>query len=145
MASTHTISHPTLNSTLTGLYVADGNIIQYRGIKYGTVPERFARPVPVTEYAPQMDCTVFGPICPQNHNLGVEDFFFAIPKDQSIWSEVDKIPMCEFECLNLIVNVPKVRQEGLLPVYINIHGGANMVGFASDKTTGKYITADTPP
>ena len=41
--------------------------------------------------------------------------------------------MDEFECLNLIVNVPIGSDDSLLPVMVYIHGGANVLGFGSAK------------
>ncbi|KAF8472830.1 Alpha/Beta hydrolase protein [Kalaharituber pfeilii] len=129
MAATHTISHPTLQSKLTGVVLHDGKIVQYRGVKFANIPARFARSTPIESYPLELDCTKFGPIAPQDVNPAFEAWLFAIPPEQSV---AQNFTMDEYECLNLIVNTPVNVKEGeLLPVFVNIHGGANLVGTAS--------------
>lgn len=59
-----TIKHDTLNATLRG--VVRGSIAQFRGIKYGRIPERFALPEAVDDWAGRdVECKEYGPRCPQ--------------------------------------------------------------------------------
>ncbi|KAL7272646.1 hypothetical protein RUND412_004535 [Rhizina undulata] len=124
-----TFSHPTLQSTLKGLSLQDGKVLQFRGIKYASIPERFARSVLLENWPSELDCTVSGPICPQARS-NAEGFYFAIPEELRKSSSLN-IPMDEFECLNLVVTIPAGLPAGTkLPVFCNIHGGGFRAGSA---------------
>ncbi|KAL1646875.1 hypothetical protein SLS58_003010 [Diplodia intermedia] len=129
--STTTLNHPTLNATLHGVVRHDGAILQFRGIKYGRVPARFAPPVALDDWKnADVDCTEYGPRCPQQaFDVG---HLLRLPEDVELPRERED----EFECLNLDVSVPAAKVEGrkrgeLLPVMVWIHGeyGANDLGW----------------
>lgn len=138
MAATHTLSHPTLNSKLTGLVNEDANVVQYRGIKFANISARFARSTAVESYPAELDCTKDGPVSPQVPQPEFVALLFAVPPEQLIEPVVT---VDEFECLNLIVTVPKGVKEGeLLPVFVHIHGGANRQGASSIPLLGIVTT-----
>ncbi|KAG5758673.1 hypothetical protein H9Q72_013190 [Fusarium xylarioides] len=123
---TATISHESLNATLTGLRTSD--VIQFRGIPYGRIPRRFAAPEKLERYPRFLDCTNFGPRCPQ---VAVDvGHLLRIPPDHTFPDE----PEDEFKCTNLDVvspdSGPDVRNTNL-PVLVWIHGGSQAVTFGS--------------
>ncbi|KAF5677176.1 carboxylesterase [Fusarium circinatum] len=114
---TATISHESLNATLTGLRTSD--VIQFRGIPYGRIPRRFAAPEKLERYPRFLDCTNFGPRCPQ---VAVDvGHLLRIPPEHTFPDE----PEDEFRCTNLDVVLPDrgpdVRNTKL-PVLVWIHG-----------------------
>ncbi|KPI44697.1 Lipase 3 [Cyphellophora attinorum] len=119
--------HPSANAV--GLLDTrfDGRpLVHFRGIKYASIPERFAAPVYEQRVKQtKLDATKFGPRCPQIP-VDVRDLM-QIPKDLEQWPpEVDD----EFECLNLNITVPE-KIQGKLPVLIWVYGGAQVVSFSS--------------
>lgn len=54
----HTLLHETLGTKLVGVEVA--SVLQFRGIPYGRIPARFARPELVEDLPRELDCTSFG-------------------------------------------------------------------------------------
>ncbi|KAK8166755.1 carboxylesterase [Phyllosticta citrichinensis] len=117
------LRHGTLNATLFGL--VNGSTLHFRGIRYGYVPARFARPFPVDDWhGRELNCTQYGPRCPQVHlDVG---HLLRVPEDITFPEE----PEDEFECLNLDVCVP-AGASGPMPVMIWIHGGSQVVTFGS--------------
>ncbi|CCX32396.1 Alpha/Beta hydrolase protein [Pyronema domesticum] len=113
-----------LQTTFKGVQTADG-VFQFRNIKYASVPKRFARSELVKSYEGQVvDATEHGPhppgrIVPPGGDAEIA--LFAIP-------EAKRYPVQpihdEFDCLNLSITIPATQTE-LLPVLINIPGGAN--------------------
>ncbi|CVL07000.1 hypothetical protein FPRO04_12101 [Fusarium proliferatum] len=123
---TATISHESLNATLTGLRTSD--VILFRGIPYGRVPRRFAAPEKLARYPRFLDCTNFGPRCPQ---VAVDvGHLLRIPPEHTFPDE----PEDEFKCANLDVVLPDrgpdVRNSNI-PVLVWIHGGSQAVTFGS--------------
>jgi len=60
---TPSLQHTTLNATLQGLEDSRYSepVTHYRGIKYGTIPKRFAAPLPVETLGDDVVyCTTFG-------------------------------------------------------------------------------------
>jgi len=60
---TTAINHPTLNATLHGITDDryDSKVIHYRGIQYGKIAKRFAKPQAISDLGPgDIDCTSFG-------------------------------------------------------------------------------------
>lgn len=112
-----TIKHDTLNATLHG--VVRGSVAQFRGIKYGRIPERFALPEAVDDWAGRdVECKEYGPRCPQqDFDVG---YLLRLPEGV----EIPKDEEDEFECLNLDVTTPAIgdRRHGPLPVMVWIHG-----------------------
>ncbi|KAK1454422.1 carboxylesterase [Colletotrichum cuscutae] len=101
----YTLESKSLGSTLCGVDL--GTIAQFRGIPYGKIVSRFAKPEPLVALPQDINCTEFG--------LPVE------AED-------------EFRCLNLDVTVPKSRElltAQRLPVLVWIHGGSQAVTFGS--------------
>ncbi|KAI1023918.1 hypothetical protein LB504_005116 [Fusarium proliferatum] len=123
---TATISHESLNATLTGLRTAD--VVQFRGIPYGRIPRRFAAPEKLDRYPRFLDCTNFGPRCPQ---VAVDvGHLLRIPPEHRFPDE----PEDEFKCTNLDVVLPDRGPDvanSNLPVLVWIHGGSQAVTFGS--------------
>ncbi|KAJ3466084.1 hypothetical protein MRS44_006742 [Fusarium solani] len=118
--------HPTLGATLHGVSRGE-HVRQFRGLQYGTIPYRFANPEPPATLSGEVDCTGYGPRCPQNH----VDFrhLLRIPQDEVIPAQDED----EFRCLNLEVTSPalKVLPERPYPVFVWIHGGSQAVSFGT--------------
>ncbi|KAL7269068.1 hypothetical protein RUND412_008280 [Rhizina undulata] len=135
------LDHSSLQARLKGVVLQrDPPIVQYRGIKFGEVPARFCRSIAVG-LAREVDCTEFGPRCPQVPcNFST---LFRIPDSYGVnWKE----PEDEFECLNLHVTVPAGMKEGDdVPVLVWIHGGGftTTCGSASTKTADPRRIVET--
>ncbi|KAH8171318.1 carboxylesterase family protein [Sarocladium implicatum] len=102
-------------------------VYHFRGIPYGSVPKRFAKPEP-TDFDGDGDATCFGPQCPQS-KVDVGHLLRLPPSIQTPSIEED-----EFRCLNLNVSCPAPTEsiyENLLPVLVWIHGGSQCVTFPS--------------
>lgn len=122
------LHHPDLGS-LQGYHSPTKKISEYRNIKYASIPSRFHPPIPVVYLSlsvdsPTLDCTKFGPSCPQHPSGFVYDLNLVGPakeleeemsnrKNDTGTSEED-----EFECLNLVVTAPEGNYEELLPVVV---------------------------
>ncbi|KAF4343548.1 lipase 1 [Fusarium beomiforme] len=123
---TATLFHESLNTTLTGLKTLE--VIQFRGIPYGQVPRRFAAPEKLERYPRFLDCTSFGPRCPQ---VAVDvGHLLRIPPDHTFPIELED----EFKCTNLDVVLPDIgssMKSSKLPVLVWIHGGSQAVTFGS--------------
>ncbi|KAH8658345.1 Alpha/Beta hydrolase protein [Xylariales sp. PMI_506] len=102
--TTATIDHPSLGTTLHG--VEKGNIWQFRGLQYASIAHRFASPGAPADISGDVDCTSYGPRCPQNYI----DFrhLLRIPEDIQIPEQKED----EFACLNLDVTMPKPAESG---------------------------------
>ncbi|WAO91202.1 Carboxylic ester hydrolase [Fusarium falciforme] len=99
----------------------------FRGIPYGRIPKRFHKP----EYDAlprELDATKFGPQCPQPKvDVG---HLLRLPRNV----ESPTIEEDEFNCLNLNISRPSsadIKDKGLFPVLVWIHGGSQCVTFAS--------------
>ncbi|RPA97433.1 alpha/beta-hydrolase [Choiromyces venosus 120613-1] len=122
------LEHPSLGSRLRGVSLHDGSVVQFRGIKFGEFTKRYARSTMVESYPPEIDCTSHGPMCPQSI-FDDEGLFFRIPENQRKRAAAG-LTQDEFECLNLVITAPSSilnsqDAEEILPVFVNIHGGAN--------------------
>lgn len=132
----YALKHDTLNTTLRfGKSNLTGAVIShYHGIPYGSISERFAAPQaipspPSSQTNTEIDCTRYGPRCPQPKvDIG---HLLRLP-DELTSRTCAVVEEDEFGCLNLDVVVPDTRVEGKkLPVLIWIHGGSQVVTFAS--------------
>ncbi|TEA06075.1 Lipase 1 [Colletotrichum sidae] len=120
------LKHASLGSTLTGIKFPNGE--QFRGIPYGKVAARFARPRAAEALPPTLDCTKFGPRCPQVP-VDVRQLC-RIPPRHTLPRE----PEDEFGCLNLDVTTPRTGASAAghkVPVLLWIHGGSQSVTFGS--------------
>ncbi|KAK2729417.1 cytochrome p450 [Colletotrichum kahawae] len=120
-------NHSSLGVTLVG--IERPLVAHFRGIPYGRIPSRFAAPEPVESLPQELDCTHFGPRCPQVPiDVG---HLLRIPPHHVLPVEAED----EFNCLNLDVTVPKARLGTTagerLPVLVWIHGGSQAVTFGS--------------
>ncbi|KAL1624017.1 hypothetical protein SLS56_007999 [Neofusicoccum ribis] len=117
-----TVKHDSLNATFHG--IVRGSVAQFRGIKYGRVPERFAAPEAVDGWDGQeVDAKEYGPKCPQQYfDVG---HLLRLPEEV----EMPRDEEDEFECLNLDVTIPAIadKRNGLLPVMVWIHDTSKMV------------------
>ncbi|RGP77138.1 hypothetical protein FLONG3_4653 [Fusarium longipes] len=120
------LKHHSLQATLTG--VQTDEVTQFRGIPYGHIPLRFAVAEKIDEYPTELNCTAFGPRCPQ---VPVDvGHLLRVPPDHEFSQE----PEDEFRCTNLDVTLPSIytsHQSKKLPVFLWIHGGSQAVTFGS--------------
>ncbi|KAG0130645.1 Alpha/Beta hydrolase protein [Tuber indicum] len=128
MSISPVLEHPSLGSRLRGVPLHDGRVVQFRGIKFAEFPKRYAKSTMLESYPAEMDCTSHGPMCPQSI-FDDEGLFFRIPENQRKRAAAG-LTQGEFECLNLVITAPSSilnspDAEDVLPVYVNIHGGAN--------------------
>ncbi|KAI5803015.1 Alpha/Beta hydrolase protein [Geopyxis carbonaria] len=135
MSSTgiHTERVSAIGGELIGIKLHDDDVVQYRGIPYGVVNERFSVPVIASSLnGKSLDCTKYGPISPQM-DLDGERVWFSIPDDQVVPS-IDSFRQDEFKCLNLNISVPsKLPNSEKVPVLVYIHGGFFSTGTANRK------------
>lgn len=104
---------------MRGITSKDGKTIQYRGIKYASIPGRWQDAVisesPLSQPGTEFDATKHGPSCPQ-HPGG---FAFDLSLVGDVKMALKEGEQDEFECLNLVVTVPAgVRREDRLPVFV---------------------------
>ncbi|KXJ87817.1 Alpha/Beta hydrolase protein [Microdochium bolleyi] len=124
---------------LQGVEIQGGKVWQFRGIQYARIPYRFANPVQLErdekgqrEPPVLLDCTSFGPRCPQNpidhrHLLRVPGRTTTVPVEAED----------EFACLNLDVTIPATAfgsSTPSLPVFVWIHGGSQTVSFGTSSS-----------
>lgn len=135
MTSSHdTIDHRTLGCSLRGK--SSSTSVQFRNLKYASVPARYKESVPAnvlkTGADGVVDATQFGPSCP--HGRGGQAFDVSLVGNVVLPCEKGQgntEKMDEFECLQLNVTVPKsVLYEGRksLPVFAWVHGGGLSIG-----------------
>ncbi|CVK96624.1 related to carboxylesterase [Fusarium mangiferae] len=121
-----TLCHESLRTTLSGTEVS--GIAQFRGIPYGYIPRRFEEAKKLDQLPGHLDCTKFGPRCPQiQADVG---HLLRIPPHHKLPVE----PEDEFECTNLDVTLPKLDSLSSLdklPVLVWIHGGSQAVSFGT--------------
>ncbi|CBX95803.1 hypothetical protein IAQ61_004638 [Plenodomus lingam] len=105
-------------------------VVQFLGLQYGALKNRFARAEMVEGYGPQTrDATKFGP--PPISPIGaINNEFGYIQKTLPL---PDVPPHSDLEGLNLNVTVPSnengdIDHKANLPVYVFIHGGGFAVG-----------------
>jgi carboxylesterase type B len=117
--ATRTLNHPTLGR-MRGLLSEDGKTVQFRGIKYASIPGRWQDPIllsqKLVEEEGEFDATKHGPSCPQ-HPAG---FAYDISLVGNVALTRESEELSEFECLNLIVVVPveNLGKEEELPVMV---------------------------
>lgn len=136
-SSDFSIEHPTLKCTLRGK--TSNTAVQFRNLKYASIPARFRDSIPNSTLKPGSDgvydATKFGPSCPQKRGAQAWDLTLvgnvSLPcEDGQGKSET----MDDLECLHVNVTVPKSvaqRTEGNekgLPVFVWVHGGGLSVG-----------------
>lgn len=131
------LKHYSLNATFEGVEL--GSCVQYRGIRYGYVDERFAEPTLLDDWnGKTVDCRGWGPRCPQEkYDVG---YLLRAPEGDIFYDESED----EFRCLNLDVTVPKAtgaRQS--MPVMIWVHGGSQIISYGNgaSKIGGMSISA----
>ncbi|KDQ60133.1 hypothetical protein JAAARDRAFT_56105 [Jaapia argillacea MUCL 33604] len=121
------VHHKALNTTFDGfehpISTPEARVHQYRGVKYASVPARFRQSKLQTSYPSHVDCTRYGPICPQVIKRDADAAMFGLTVDD-VPSQVFK--QNEFECLNLNITCPgDISPESAIPVMLWIHGGGN--------------------
>ncbi|PTD08223.1 Lipase 1 [Fusarium culmorum] len=121
-----TLKHHSLQTTLTG--VEANGVTQFRGIPYGHIPQRFTAAEKINGYPKELNCTTFGPRCPQ---VPVDvGHLLRVPSHHQFPDE----PEDEFSCANLDVVLPSpdiLNRPETLPVFVWIHGGSQAVTFGS--------------
>ncbi|GKU07108.1 unnamed protein product [Fusarium langsethiae] len=113
------IHHDSLKATLHGL-PRNGSVWQFRGLQYASISKRFALPQPPSPLSGDVDCTCYGPRCPQN--LVDSKHLLRIPVEEHIAEH----PEDEFSCLNLDIAMPAPHamtpfKKTALPVMVWIH------------------------
>jgi para-nitrobenzyl esterase len=115
-------------------YVADNNIIAFKGIPYGldTAQTRFAAPKPPAPWTRTLACTEWAPRAPQTVGARPETPAeraaaaarpgFHLPADEGSQSE---------DCLHLNIWTPALHDRKKRPVMFYIHGGAFANGTAN--------------
>ncbi|KAL1603825.1 hypothetical protein SLS60_005416 [Paraconiothyrium brasiliense] len=130
----NTLYHPTLDRTIRGK--PSTSTVQFRNLKYATIPGRWKESVINTKLPHDADdvydATQFGPSCPFSRAAQAWDLTLVgnvtMPMEEGIQE-----PMDEFDCLQLNVTVPKdhlekVAQGEQLPVFVWVHGGGLSFG-----------------
>lgn len=109
------IKHEILGN-IRGETSEDSKTIQFRNIKYGSIPGRWQDPVLLSQKMSEIefDATIFGPSCPQKAG-GVE---FDLRLIGDVQLPHDTIYQSEFDCLNLVVTVPNLASISSLPVMV---------------------------
>ncbi|KAF7316340.1 hypothetical protein MIND_00152800 [Mycena indigotica] len=120
------VHHAGLKTTFHGLWhpssTPEAPIHQFRGIKYATIPARFRQSCLNTDLPALVDCTQYGPICPQLQKKSLEEELFGMGHDvpQHI------LEQNEFECLNLNITCPAgLTPRSRIPVMLWVHGGGD--------------------
>ncbi|KAI8718130.1 Carboxylic ester hydrolase [Fusarium sp. LHS14.1] len=119
----------TSSSTVLGIQDErfERHVWYFRGIPYGHIPERFHK-LAYVALPRELDATKFGPQCPQPKvDVG---HLLRLPRNV----ESPTIEEDEFKCLNLNISRPTsadIKDKGLLPVLVWIHGGSQCVTYAS--------------
>ncbi|KAI2477097.1 PnbA Carboxylesterase type B [Pyrenophora tritici-repentis] len=131
------LKHPTLNRYIRGK--TSPSTVQFRNLKYASIPARYKDSVPNDTLKPGLDdivdATQLGPSCP--HLRGAQAWDLTLTGDAVLscehgQGETEK--MEEFECLNLNVTVPRStmntgkRDTRGLPVFVWVHGGGLAMG-----------------
>ena len=117
--ATTTLTHGSLGR-LRGKLSEDGKTVQFRGIKYASIPGRWQDPVLLSEKfvegEGEFDATRHGPSCPQ-HPAG---FAYDLSLVGNVALTRENEEQSEFECLNLIVFVPVevIGKSEKLPVMV---------------------------
>ncbi|XPS93390.1 hypothetical protein M3J09_002747 [Ascochyta lentis] len=131
------LQHSTLQCSLRGKH--DESTIQYRNLKYATIPARFKDSVLNdtlhTGSDGVFDATRFGPSCPQKR--GGQKLDLALLGSTRIALSYEdgqgKTEMMnELDCLHLSITIPKSASEAghakALPVFVWVHGGGFGIG-----------------
>ncbi|RAR10733.1 alpha/beta-hydrolase [Stemphylium lycopersici] len=130
---TFTFNHAQLGP-MTGV-IAPDNVVQFRAIKYATIPARFKASILAETLSGKEDFTQHGYACPQTFNKDVGG-------GGPFPGEASPPPSDELNCLILQVNVPLLCLQSnpppsKLPVLVYIHGG----GFIFGKVDEQHSTA----
>lgn len=115
------LHHPSLGK-LRGRASDDGKTVQYRNIKYASIPGRwqdptiFDGPLPPNNIEEEYDATQHGPSCPQ-HASG---FAYDLSLIGDVSLKLESTEMDELECCNSVITVPQGREsdDGPLPVFV---------------------------
>jgi len=107
----------------------DSDIIQYRGIKYGSIPARWQDAL-IHPLDTSASYTEFGPIAPQlPGSINIELNLLQVPPSKVPFPT--SLPANdEFDCLNLNIMAP-TNAASKLPVLVWIHGGGFFIGSGS--------------
>jgi carboxylesterase type B len=100
-----------------------GNVVQFRGLPFASIPTRFRRAVKVNSVPGIFDATKYGPYAPQAPaNIDNTVFLFG-PYVKNFIEEDSQRSMSEENCLNLNIVSPKdAIGTKKLPVLVWIYG-----------------------
>ncbi|PVH87101.1 alpha/beta-hydrolase [Cadophora sp. DSE1049] len=117
-----------------------GDVVQFRGIPYATIPGRFRQSILTTSLPNEpFLATNAGPYCPQPYQPYFEYWKAPLPID---WPVLDLPKPEEFGCLNLALTIPRSSLESAgkkTPVLVFIHGGAFVGGSQCIQLSGREV------
>jgi carboxylesterase type B len=101
-----------------------GNVAEFRGIPFATIPARFRRAEIVTSTpGGTLDATKYGPYPAQLPTDKVAEAFLFGDYVKEFWAEEESLEMSEDKCLNLNIVTPKdAIGKKDLPVLVWIYG-----------------------
>jgi hypothetical protein len=107
----------------------NGNVAEFRGIPFATIPARFRRAERVTSTpGGTLDATKYGPYPAQPPPDKVGEAFLFGDYVKEFWAEDDDVEMSEDNCLNLNIVTPKnALGKKNLPVLVWIYGSHSIV------------------
>lgn len=134
MMAADTLQHTTLKCTLRGK--SSSSVVQFRNLKYATIPGRWQDSVLNDKLPCDSDCvydaTQLGPSCPFSRGAQAWDLTLVGNVTMPM-AEGMQEPMDEFSCLQVNVTVPKSHLSKVaggeqLPVFVWVHGGGLSFG-----------------
>ncbi|KAJ5714356.1 uncharacterized protein N7483_011537 [Penicillium malachiteum] len=117
------------------------NVINFLGLKYASISARFREAVPtgsLKTHTGEIDATQYGPRCAQ----WVMPALDSVQESFSGYNPPSKLPDSEFDCFVVNVYTPPdglQKNERLLPVLVQIHGGALSLGDGNSMADGNAL------
>ncbi|RSL53249.1 hypothetical protein CEP54_010502 [Fusarium duplospermum] len=118
---------PGLGRITTSIKLCEDTVVQFRGVPYGVVEQRFRQPqLCETWGGGSFEASKFGPACPSPATT-----FNLVGVTLKAHGPDAQVPADEFKCLNLNITTPIEIASNLLPVSIYFHGGMNCTSSAN--------------
>ncbi|KAJ0420343.1 Alpha/Beta hydrolase protein [Aspergillus carlsbadensis] len=117
-----------------------GDTVQFRGLPFATIPERFRQSV-LVDHLPNkaFDATKPGPVCSTPPLPYAHMWDGPLPEEYPV---LQKAVVDELQCLNLSLTIPRnvLEEKGKgLPILIFIHGGALVGGNQALQCAGREL------